>query len=88
MVVPPREVVGVMVDDVPTEALAVGVDVQLIVFVFSHQFGGIECHAERKIQITDGYAEGSPLSVPSDSIVEPDKLYRAFTVHFVFGRAT
>ena len=58
MVVPPREISCVLVDEVPAETVAVGVDIQFIVFVLSHQLGRIERHVERKAQITNPHAEG------------------------------
>ena len=57
VVVPPREIVGFLIDDVPAEALAVGVDVQFVVVVTSHQFGRIQRQAERNAQITQTETE-------------------------------
>ena len=42
VVVPAREVFGILIDDVKAETLAVGVEVQFVVAILAHQLGGIK----------------------------------------------
>ena len=48
MVVPTSEVMGILIDNVKPETLAVRVKVQFVIAVLTHQLGGIECYAERE----------------------------------------
>ena len=56
---PSREVVGVLIDEVESEALSVRVQVELKVAVFAHHLGGVEREVERQSQITHSDTDGA-----------------------------
>ena len=57
VVVPTLEVLGILIDDVETEAPTVAVEIQFEVAVLAHQLGRVERRAERKAKIADAQAE-------------------------------
>ena len=57
VVVPAREVLGILIDDIKAEASAVAVEIQLVVTVLAHQLGRIERRTERKAEVADSHAE-------------------------------
>ena len=57
MVVPALEVLGILIGDVEAEAVTIAVEIQLVIMVLAHQFGGIERCAERKAEVADAHGE-------------------------------
>ena len=55
---PAREVMGILIDDVEAEAAAIGVDVELVVVVTAEELSGVECQADGEAQIADSCADG------------------------------
>ena len=47
-IMPSGKVLSILIDDVEAETLAVRVEIQFVVALLSHQFGGIECRTKRK----------------------------------------
>ena len=76
MIVPPREVMRILVDKVPPETVTVRVDVQFIVLVLPQQLGRIQRHVKREAQIRNTHAQrrfivGCHLRLEKLSVLQP-----------------
>jgi len=57
-VLPSGEVMGILVNDIESESLAIGVDVELVVIVASEELSGVEGEVEGDAHVAHSHAEG------------------------------